>query len=116
MTSSIPSKPSSPRFTEMPSRMRNEEGFTLAELLVSMVVFSIFAMGAVMYLTQNLQRLGTEVRLSMASQEMRNAVNLISSELRMASTVSPYLPGNTSATVTCGANFTSNSTSVKFLV
>lgn len=91
-------------------------GFTLIELLVSISIFSIIGLGIVGYTVDTLKRLGLESRAAIASQELNNAVNLLQAELRMAASVSPYNVGSDPAVVTCGAQVTATTTTLRFLV
>ena len=91
-------------------------GFTLIELLVSMVMFSVVSLGFISFISNTFRKLSLETRTSAAAQELKNAVNLLSNEFRISAVVSPYLPGNTPATVTCSAARTVTSTSLRFLV
>ena len=93
-----------------------EGGFTIIELLVSILMFAIVSAGLAQAMGNVFQTLGSESRLASAIQTARLAMSTVSTELRMASVVSPYLPGNDPALVTCAANFTATATSVTFLV
>ena len=95
---------------------REQKGFTLAELLVSISLFSIFGLATATMMSTTLQRLGIESRATMANQELQNAVNLLASEVRMSSTVSPYLMGDDPDTVRCSAQFSVAANSMSFLV
>lgn len=100
----------------MKARIAKQSGFTLAELLVSLSIFSLLGMSFVTFSTSALQRLSVENRISSASQELMNGLELLSSELRMSSSVSPYLVGTTATVVTCGSALSVTTTKVKFLV
>lgn len=93
-----------------------QHGFSLIELLVSISIFSIIGLGIVGYITDTLKRLGLESRAAIASQELNNAVNLLQAELRMATSVSPYNVGSNPALVTCAAQLTATTTTLRFLV
>lgn len=93
-----------------------ESGFGVAELLVSTVIFSIILLGMVSYSNLTFSNLGLENRASSSARELRNAISLLSSELRMSSSVSPYLPGDNPDDVTCSSQITATSNSIRFLV
>lgn len=98
------------------NRHRRQLGFTLTEVLVGISLFSIISLGLGKYLTQTFRRVGTENRSMLASMELRNAVNLLAGELRMAGSVSPYLPGDDPTLVTCSASIAVTPTTLRFLV
>jgi len=79
----------------------NQKGFGITELLVSVMIFSLVLLSISAFSNITLVNLGTENQMSSAARELRTAMNLLSSELRMGASVSPYLPGNTPATVNC---------------
>ena len=93
-----------------------QNGFTLIELLVAISLFAIFSLGVVSFMTYNFRQIGLEARSAVAAQELRNAVNLLSNELRMGNSVSPYLPGIDASVVTCSANLQVTADSIRFLV
>jgi len=94
----------------------NQKGFGITELLVSVMIFSLVLLSISAFSNITLVNLGTENQMSSAARELRTAMNLLSSELRMGASVSPYLPGNTPATVNCLAQIVATSTTIKFLV
>jgi hypothetical protein len=49
-------------------------------------------------------------------RELKNAVGLLSAELRMSASISPYLPGNLPATVNCLSSIQASNNSISFLV
>ena len=93
-----------------------ERGFTVVELLVSMLMFAVISAGLAQSMSAVFKGIGREYRLSTAVQEARLALGTVSAELRMASAVSPYLPGNDPDIVTCAANFSMTPDSIKFLL
>ena len=94
----------------------HQRGFTLMEMLVGLGLFSIIGLGMGKFLTQTFRRVGSENRSAIASMELRSALNLLASELRMGGAVSPYLPGIDPTLVTCTASISVTTTSVRFLV
>ena len=96
--------------------MRSHHGFTLVELMVSLGLFGIIALAMTSFTSQALQTVGVESRVSLASLEAKNAVAILGSELRMSSSVSPYIPGNTPSLTKCSGSVSVTSTTLKFLV
>lgn len=96
--------------------MRSHRGFTLVELMVSLGLFGIIALAMTSFTSQALQTVGVESRVSLASLEAKNAVAILGSELRMSSSVSPYIPGNVPSLTKCSGSVSVTSTTLKFLV
>lgn len=97
-------------------RLHSGRGFTLSELMVGMFLLSFLGMTIAAFSKDVLHRAGLQTNLSLASMELRNALDVMSAELRGSASISPYLVGNNAATVTCTSNLSVSSTSVKFLV
>jgi Tfp pilus assembly protein PilV len=95
---------------------QHEAGFTITELLVSMIMFAVVGMGLFAFTSKSLRTLGLESRGTQAMGELKNAVTLLSTELRMSSSISPYLVGTNAAAVTCTSALNVTSTTVRFLV
>lgn len=66
------------------TRKRKSGGFTLAELLVGMVIASLITSGLIYLVKQILEASQTESSQTQTQQEMQSALDLISSELREA--------------------------------
>lgn len=96
--------------------MSAEQGFTISELLVSMTLFSVVGLGLASFSNSVLRTVSIESRATSATEELRNAVSLLSSELRMSQSLSPYLVGDLSSVVTCSGAFSVSSSAVKFIV
>lgn len=96
--------------------INREQGFTLIELLVGLLLFGVVGMSLVSFATGSFRNLGIQNRASSAGNELRHAIDLLATELRMSGSVSPYLVGNTASTVTCSGALAVTSTTVKFLV
>lgn len=95
---------------------RNQKGFTITELLVSLSLFGIVGMSVSSFMIDTLRRTSLETRMSQATQEAQNAIQLMTAELRLSSQISPYLPGTNVALSTCSSSLTVDSTNVKFIV
>ena len=96
--------------------MSSQRGFTIVELMVAMLLFSIIGMGLVVFTTHALQGLGAESRVSISALELKNAIGLLSSELKMSSAISPYLPGSDVSLTNCAGAVTVTPTTVTFLI
>ena len=95
---------------------RSQKGFTITELLVSLSLFGIVGMSISSFMVDTLRRTSLETRMSQATQEAQNAIQLMAAELRLSSQISPYLPGTNVALSTCSSALTVDSTNVKFIV
>lgn len=95
---------------------RCETGFTIAELMVGLTLFSILSLGIATYLEVNMRRIGLEHRASHAAQELQNAVALLTSEYQMSTVTSPYLPGIDSSLSACNGTTSVTNTTLRFLV
>ncbi len=93
-----------------------EGGFTLTELLVSMGIFSVVGLAMVSFASRSFRILGVETKASEAAAELRSGLALLSTELRMSTSVSPYLVGNVEAVVDCSAQVSISGNTVRFLV
>lgn len=93
-----------------------ESGFGLPEILVSIFIFGIVLVTVGSFNRMTFGTLGVENRISSSMKELRNAVALLSTELRMSSSISPYLPGNSPDISSCLDNIDASSTSVRFMV
>lgn len=93
-----------------------QKGFTLPELLVGVTLFGVVGLGLLNFVNDALRSLSVESRAALAALELNNTMGLISSELRMSSSVSPYLVGNDETVVTCSNALAISSTSIRFLV
>ncbi len=91
-------------------------GFTLLELLVAMALFSLIGLSVLTLSSSVLHDMGTESRMVSESMELSRALGLLSSELRMSSSLSPYLPGTNSALYKCSGTVLISSYTVKFFV
>ena len=98
------------------SGQKNERGFGLTEVLVSVFIFGIAWLSISSFNSLTFGNLGIENKISASVREARNAVNLLSTELRMSSTISPYIPGNSTSLVDCTDFIEASSTAIKFLV
>ena len=83
---------------------------------MSLTLFGIVGAGISGFMIDTLQRSSLENRISTAGQEVQNAMQLISAELRLSSQISPYLPGTDTSITTCTSALTVGSTSMRFLV
>ena len=97
-------------------KIHRAQGFTLVEMLVSMSMFAVVSLGIVTYIGGSFRKIGLETRTAIATNELKNALNLLSGEFRMGSKMSPYIPGNLPATVRCGSNISVSTNSLRFLV
>lgn len=93
-----------------------DKGFGVAELLVSVTIFGIALLAIGSFTNLTFANLGAENRASSSMRELRSAISLMSAELRMSSNISPYLPGDTPASVNCTAQITADATNIRFLV
>lgn len=91
-------------------------GFTLIELLVSVSIFGIIGVGIISYIVETYRRLGLEVRAAVASQELNSAVQLLSSEVRMGASISPYITGIDPSLVNCSGAIAATADTLRFLV
>jgi prepilin-type N-terminal cleavage/methylation domain-containing protein len=94
----------------------HSKGFTILELLVSMSIFAIVSAGIVTYISDTLGRLSIETKSSIAMQELKSAINLLQSEIRMSHAASPYNVGIDASVVTCTSALDTTANSIKFLV
>jgi hypothetical protein len=85
-------------------------------LLVSIVLFSVAGLSMVSVATSSLRTMTAESKSSLAGLQLRNALDLLSSELRASSAISPYLTGYDPTAVNCRGQVSVSSTSVRFLV
>lgn len=66
-------------------------GFTLIELLVALFMMSIVVAGVTHTLITRLRRTGYEGRVASAVTEAKQVLTILTTEVRMASSMSPYL-------------------------
>lgn len=97
-------------------KSNREIGFTLIELLVGMSIFSVVSLGVVSYMGDAFKRIHIENKSALHSQELRSALNLIASELRMSSNISPYLPGSDTNLLSCSTLISNTDNTLKFIV
>lgn len=71
--------------------LRAQKGFSLIELLVALFMMSIVVAGVTQTLISTLRRTGYESRLSSAVTEAKQVLTILTTEVRMASSLSPYL-------------------------
>lgn len=95
---------------------KKDAGYTLLELLVTLSIFSVISLAIVGFMGDAFNRINLENRASLHSVELRNALNLIASELRMSSSISPYIPGMDTSLLQCSSFITVSSDTLKFLV
>lgn len=95
---------------------KQEAGFGLPEILVSIFIFGIILITVGSFNRMTFGTLGVESRISSSMKELRNAVTLLSTELRMSSSISPYIPGNSPAIANCLNNVDASALSVRFMV
>lgn len=93
-----------------------QRAFSLMELMVSMVLFSVVGLAITGYIVDTLRRMGLEARAALAAQELNNAYNLLKSELRMSIGISPYNVGVDPSVVTCAGQLSVSPTAVRFLI
>ena len=93
-----------------------QTGLSLIELMVSIVVFSVVSAAAVTFISTSLRRLSVETKVAIATKELKNAVALLQSEMRMSTSISPYNVGVDASLVTCRAQLATTATTVRFLV
>jgi|GEM_PF-2759780 len=98
------------------SFLQKESGFGLPEILVSIFIFGIVLVTVGSFNRLTFGTLGVENRISSSMKELRNAVTLLSTELRMSSSISPYIPGNSPALANCLSNIDASATTVRFMV
>lgn len=97
-------------------RRNTSSGHTLVELLVSLAMFEVIGLGLFSFVGSALHTIGVEGRASEAAQELREALEVMTTELRMSSGVSPYIVGTSPSSVTCSSAVSVTSTKVKFMV
>ncbi len=94
----------------------NQKGFGVTELLISVFIFGLALLATSSFTSLTFGNLGIENRMSSSIREVRNAINLLSAELRMSSNISPYIPGNSPNLADCSDFIETTTTSIKFLV
>lgn len=94
----------------------NSLGSTLIDMLVGMAMFGVVGAGLTSVMGGTFQSVGRENRLAIGSENIRMAFSLMNSELRMASNVSPYLPGVDPTLADCSNQFQVTTSSVLFYV
>ena len=93
-----------------------QRGFTLIEMMVGLGMFSVLAFGMASVSSSVLRDIAVEGRASNATQGLKGALELLSTEMRMSSSVSPYLVGTSAAAVTCSGAFNLSTTQLRFMV
>lgn len=99
--------------------MRNrgrQRGFTLTELMVGLGMFGAIGLGMASISSSVLRDIAMEGRASTATQGLKGALDLLSTEMRMSSSLSPYLVGTSAAAVTCNSAFYLTSSTLRFMV
>jgi prepilin-type N-terminal cleavage/methylation domain-containing protein len=99
-----------------PHKHSQQRGLSLVELLVSITLFAIVSAAAVTFMSDALRRMSLETKASLATKELKNAVALMQSELRMSAAISPYNVGIDANLVTCRGQLATTPTSVRFLI
>lgn len=94
----------------------NQTGSSLTEILVSLLMLGFVSSGIASLMTSTYQSLGREYRLAQATENVRLALHVLTSELRMASTVSPYYPGLISSAINCSGSMSVDSNTIEFLL
>lgn len=98
------------------NRSKFQLGFSVIELMVSILLFSVVATSIVTFMADSFGRLGVETRASLSTRELKNALGLLQSELRMTGAISPYNVGIDATAVTCGNRLTATSNTLYFFV
>ncbi|MCB0335817.1 MAG: type II secretion system protein [Bdellovibrionales bacterium] len=93
-----------------------EAGFTLIELLAVIGILAVFSVGVVNYMIDVFRRVGIENKMALAAQELKNGLSLMSSELRMSRSSSPYLPGDIPENSDCSSALSISGDTIRFLV
>ncbi|MCC6954555.1 MAG: hypothetical protein IT290_10595 [Deltaproteobacteria bacterium] len=93
-----------------------EAGVTLTELLVGMTLFGVVGGTLAVAMTSTLKTLGREYRLASATEGVRLAVDVISSEMKMAAHASPYVVGVDASLSNCTSTIDVTPYRVTFLV
>ncbi len=88
------------------SRVRSQRGFTLAELMVSLSLFGIVGFSISGFMVDTMRRTSLENRISLATQEAQNALQLMIAEMRLSAQISPYLPGTDVSLTNCTSSRT----------
>ncbi len=99
----------------MKSNRFNQNGFSVLELLVSMSIFAVVSAGIVTYISDTLGRVGIETKAALVTQELKSAIGIMQSELRMAQSASPYNVGIDPSIVTCRTALQATPTTVRFI-
>jgi hypothetical protein len=99
-----------------PLSCHHERGTTLMETLVSLLMFSVVGMGIVGVSTHSLRELSLESRATLETFELKRGLDILSTELRMSSMLSPYLPGTVESASNCTAEIEVTATTLKFFV
>jgi len=95
---------------------RGERGTTLMEMLVSMAMFSVVGVGLVGVSTSALRDLSLESRTTLETFELKRGLELLSTELRMSSMLSPYLPGTVETAANCSSAVAVTARTIRFFV
>jgi hypothetical protein len=95
---------------------RREHGTSLVEVLVGITMFSLVGLSLVAISSSSLRELSLESRTTLESFELKRGMALLTSELRMSSFLSPYLPGTAVSASDCSAAFTVTERTVAFFI
>lgn len=96
--------------------MKDERALTIMELLVGISLFGVISLAFVAFSSSALRQMSLESRATSKVGELKNALSLLSSEVRMSKSISPYIVGTSSSNVTCSSAFSVSANIVRFLV
>lgn len=96
--------------------MGAQRGTTLMETLVAMAMFSIIGIGLVGVSTSSLRDLSLDSRTTLETFELKRGLELLATELRMSSMLSPYLPGTVESASNCASAVHVTPRTIRFFV